>query len=75
MKSIQVTDNRVFQVTFSDGATIYLMSETKRLAALNQFIESSGLSYELSYLEDPADEQRANAATNESSDELVFFSK
>lgn len=70
---VKVNDDRILHVEFSNGATIYFISETKRLTALNEFIESSGLSYELSYIEDPTKEQRANANTNESSENLVFF--
>lgn len=70
---VKVNDDRILHVEFSNGATIYFISETKRLTALNEFIESSGLSYELSYIEDPTKEQRANADTNESSENLVFF--
>lgn len=70
---LRLKDNRVIEIMFEDKSVLYLLAETKQLKRLNDYLESSKLSYQLTYVDEPTEEQRINAKLNEESDKLEFF--
>jgi hypothetical protein len=67
MKIIDMTknDERVIRFSFSDGTTIYLLSQTRMLKKLNDHLQAHDLTCEILYIDNPTDDQRANATINE----------
>jgi hypothetical protein len=67
MKIIDMTknDERVIRFSFSDGTTIYLLSQTRMLKGLNDHLQAHDLTCEILYIDNPTDDQRANATINE----------
>ena len=73
--SYEILDHRIILVELSDDTLLYLLPETKRLIDINKHIADSELTYSITYVAEPTQEQRASAELNERTEQLVFLPK